>query len=637
MQLSFLNPSLLIGLIAIAIPIILHFLYRKRIIEIDFSTIFFLKKLQKNKMNQVTWLEWLILLLRILTISAIVIAFSNPVSKHNLPLSEATKLSHFISIDQSIINQASYQEKSLINYLNEEINLMKETIASDDDLYIINPYNYDISKIEVKNLSANVAGYEMNNRYKIEPSKVVNEVQSFIDEQSITNYRIHIYTADLFVDSLANTKFYSYYPEDIKLYNNRIKRAELVQQSMTSFTPLTIRAEIELDSKDKTHILTTIVNSETKNERVIEKSGTFIIPIGKYDEGQYDVEVKLSAKDDYLYDNSYFLTFNRSKIKKVLLLTNQANSSLIHLFKNLPDSNISIDIAKTAEALSYPLQSYQSIFWEGNVPDLTTQRNLETVIEKKTTNFIFIPVENFDYSMWNQSLLKKYIQFTAINGQIESKTAKSQFNSAHISESLLPELSNFKERNNDFFHVNYNFEVNPRNLIRLMGTRQNRLLVKNKDYKTYFFLFPFNREATDFIYDSRFVPLVYQMIFIESNQIRVQDFDLYFTGYISNPSLIITGPEKYSLAKMNSDLLSSKFRLPSDIKTGNFRFEANNKDFRFSYNDHIMDAFNFAHYEKSDTRFLSGQSELKHNWRFFILLALILYILELLIGRGKII
>jgi len=46
---TFLNPAILFGLLAASIPIIIHLLNLRKLKKIEFSTLQFLKELQKNK------------------------------------------------------------------------------------------------------------------------------------------------------------------------------------------------------------------------------------------------------------------------------------------------------------------------------------------------------------------------------------------------------------------------------------------------------------------------------------------------------------------------------------------------------------------------------------------------------------
>src|SRR3972149_6434833 len=80
---TFLNPFILFGLAAAAIPILIHLLNKRKLRTIEFSTLSFLKELQKNTMRKITLRQWLLLLLRTLIIIFLVLAFSRPALKGN--------------------------------------------------------------------------------------------------------------------------------------------------------------------------------------------------------------------------------------------------------------------------------------------------------------------------------------------------------------------------------------------------------------------------------------------------------------------------------------------------------------------------------------------------------------------------
>jgi len=65
---SFLNPLMLFGLIAGAIPLIIHILTKKKARQIFFGSIRFLKEMEENKRSRVNIDFFLLLLLRILII-----------------------------------------------------------------------------------------------------------------------------------------------------------------------------------------------------------------------------------------------------------------------------------------------------------------------------------------------------------------------------------------------------------------------------------------------------------------------------------------------------------------------------------------------------------------------------------------
>lgn len=75
---SFLNPLILIGLVVAAIPLIIHLFNFRRPRKIDFSSLVFLKELQKSTMQRVRIKQWLLLLLRTLALACLVFAFARP-------------------------------------------------------------------------------------------------------------------------------------------------------------------------------------------------------------------------------------------------------------------------------------------------------------------------------------------------------------------------------------------------------------------------------------------------------------------------------------------------------------------------------------------------------------------------------
>jgi len=75
---TFLNPLVLIGLAAAAIPVILHLLNLRKLRTIEFSSLQFLKELQKSRIRRLKIRQWLLLLVRTLLIVSLVFAFARP-------------------------------------------------------------------------------------------------------------------------------------------------------------------------------------------------------------------------------------------------------------------------------------------------------------------------------------------------------------------------------------------------------------------------------------------------------------------------------------------------------------------------------------------------------------------------------
>lgn len=75
---EFLNPLALVALAAAVIPLVIHLFNFRRPRKVDFSTLAFVKELQKTTMQRVRIKQWLLLLLRMLAIAFLVLAFARP-------------------------------------------------------------------------------------------------------------------------------------------------------------------------------------------------------------------------------------------------------------------------------------------------------------------------------------------------------------------------------------------------------------------------------------------------------------------------------------------------------------------------------------------------------------------------------
>ncbi len=75
---TFLNPLVLLGLVAAVIPLIIHLFNFRRPKKIDFSSLAFLKELQRSTMQRMRIKQWLLLLLRTLAVACLILAFARP-------------------------------------------------------------------------------------------------------------------------------------------------------------------------------------------------------------------------------------------------------------------------------------------------------------------------------------------------------------------------------------------------------------------------------------------------------------------------------------------------------------------------------------------------------------------------------
>jgi len=112
---SFLNPYFLFGLLAIAVPIIIHLFNFRRYKKVYFTNVRFLKEVQQETKKKSQLRHLIVLALRILAIASLVLAFAQPY----IPLSQNTtnpQAVNYISIylDNSLSMQAEGGRGSLL-------------------------------------------------------------------------------------------------------------------------------------------------------------------------------------------------------------------------------------------------------------------------------------------------------------------------------------------------------------------------------------------------------------------------------------------------------------------------------------------------------------------------------------------
>ena len=76
---TFLNALMLFGLVAVAVPIIMHLFHRQRVSTVDFSSVIFIRDHHLQRSRALRLRELLVLLLRTLIILLMVLAFARPV------------------------------------------------------------------------------------------------------------------------------------------------------------------------------------------------------------------------------------------------------------------------------------------------------------------------------------------------------------------------------------------------------------------------------------------------------------------------------------------------------------------------------------------------------------------------------
>jgi hypothetical protein len=136
---TFLNPAVLVGLLAAAIPIVLHLLNLRKLRTVEFSTLTFLKELQKTRIRRIKIRQWLLLLLRTLLVVALVMAFARPTLEGPLAgaVGERARTTAVIIIDDSYSMTALDSHGELLQQAKQAALDMSDVLNDGDEAYLL--------------------------------------------------------------------------------------------------------------------------------------------------------------------------------------------------------------------------------------------------------------------------------------------------------------------------------------------------------------------------------------------------------------------------------------------------------------------------------------------------------------------
>jgi hypothetical protein len=135
---GFINTTLLWALAAIALPLLIHLLTRRKLRVVTVSTIAFLKRLEKEKIRQLKLRQLLLLLLRMFIVALLVLAFTRPTLRHEQSaLAQRAAATAVVIIDNSLSMAAAPEGASLLAQARNQAQRLADAFAPGDEIYLI--------------------------------------------------------------------------------------------------------------------------------------------------------------------------------------------------------------------------------------------------------------------------------------------------------------------------------------------------------------------------------------------------------------------------------------------------------------------------------------------------------------------
>ncbi len=345
---TFLNPAILFGLAAATIPVIIHLLNLRKLKKIDFSTLIFLKELQKNKIRRVKLKQWLLLALRVLIILLIVTAFARP-TLEGISIggtTSAAKTTALFILDDSFsmsvvdqngsyINQAKQTIKELLNNLEEGDEAGLILVSGDTEGEIPVTTNI-ISVVEkLKNINVSNASGTINSAL-IEASNLILESKNFNKEiyllSDFQKDRIAIKQNLTDLSQVLNeqVKLYSFNYSGKEVYNIGISKLKVITKIFEINKPISFEATVT-NYSDQT-VNNIVVSLFIGGKRSAQKSIDLVLNEAKIvqlegttnENGFIDVIVQIED-DEVSVDNKRFSSIFIPEKISVLLLYDKFN------------------------------------------------------------------------------------------------------------------------------------------------------------------------------------------------------------------------------------------------------------------------------------------------------------------------
>lgn len=378
---TFLNPGLLWGLLALAVPIIIHFFNLQRPRQILFSNVAFVKEVKKSVVRRLRFKKWLLLLTRLLAIACIVLAFAQPVQLNESGSLQKGGRSVAIVIDDSYSMQAGnergayfQQAKSLARDIVNAYGKQHEfLITTTSDLQLNANFGTSDEGLEsVKSLSIN---------QRIAPQSEILSFRKDIFNRSQKPLQELYFLSDFQLSTVLNdtsrvalsdsAQRINYIPLATRAQRNvYVKELTIISQIIQPGEPVQLTLTLANDGEEAAKELGVRVNLEGKvvaiaNES-LEAGATAQINLSFTPSSQGWLSGFVSI-DDYPveFDNNRYFSLYVPQAEKVLLVEGTGSSSNLSLLYKDLFPQFESEIIPERRLASKELDAYRTVILAG--------------------------------------------------------------------------------------------------------------------------------------------------------------------------------------------------------------------------------------------------------------------------------
>jgi hypothetical protein len=428
---GFLNTSILLLAVAAVIPLLIHLLNRRRIKKMDFSSILFLKSLEKVRLRRLKLRQLILLIIRSLIILFVVLAFARPSLKGSLSsvIGSQTRTSAVILLDNSYSMGYETTQGQLFDIAKKKAKSTVDLFSEGDETRLI-VFNSTPALLtpqpssKFENLKELISESELSNQgtdffkslslaFKtLSQSKSLNrEIYLFSDLDRMGWFKQEMTLPDnknirIFVIKIGEEKR-NFAIQSLDFGTRLIKKNAPFQLNakISNYSPETVKnllLGLYLNGK---RVAQTDLNLEDNSEKEVSFSQAVD------QTGAHYGHLELSD-DELLTDNKRFFVFQvPDKINVLLVGEKKEDSYYVNLALNpegeeQPSINITpIEISSFSKE---NLSSYDAILFS-NVSRLTSAQLLDLERYIKEGGGVFFSLgDGVDLKFYNEHVMKRY-------------------------------------------------------------------------------------------------------------------------------------------------------------------------------------------------------------------------------------
>ena len=677
---NFLFPTFLIGLTAIAIPIIIHLFNFRKYKKIYFTNVQFLKELKQESDSKSKLKEWLILAMRILAVTCLVFAFSQPFIPGKTKTTQGEKaisvyIDNSFSMENTnkkgtLLENAKQLVSEIVNSFNasDKFQLLtndfegkhQRFLSKEEFIEQLDDVKISASTKELNNIIRRQQDFSQNSNSKNKRLFLVSDFQknTSIFDKSVIDTSLHISCVPVISSEINNVFIDSiWFESPVQQFDTKqMIHANIINKSNKDIENGTLK--LLINNKQVSLNSFNISSGEKKDVTI-----AFTIKEKGINNGTLKIE-------DYpiTYDDNFYFSFNAQTTINALVI-NGKDSKTANNFKSLlQKDSLFIYIENNESAIDYSLFSILNIIILNELTVFTSglTNELQKFISSGGSVVVF-PSLKADINSYNSVFQNLQLPQIQNIDTTNTKTQTINFEQG-LYEGVFEKTDERMDLPQVFEHFVYkqNVSSNTQPIIQLQNGQSFLSQYKNGTGKIYLFSIPSDDKASNFLKHSLFVPTIIKMSILS-----LKPTSIYYTTAV-NEVIAVSASSNFSdnaLHIIKSDksldvipehrMVNNVVQLytqnqitqagyyavvekDSVIKNLAFNYDRKESDMNFLNDETLQQQIDekgiknmsvIKADEKTITNSLQEINDGKKLWKLFLILALVFLLSEILIIR----